>query len=77
MTTTTHDHHAGPAPEMADVSPNVGAMGDPVCGMRVAPDAPDSETYLGTLYRFCGKKCAEAFRKEPTKYIKSPSVFNE
>jgi Cu2+-exporting ATPase len=52
----------------------MGAVVDPVCGMRVAPDAPESETYLGTLYRFCSKKCAEAFRKEPANYIKSASA---
>jgi Cu2+-exporting ATPase len=51
-----------------------GDMVDPVCGMRVAPDAQDSETYLGTHYRFCSKKCAEAFRKVPAKYIKSETA---
>ena len=45
-------------------------MVDPVCGMRVRPDAPDSTTYLGTLYRFCSRKCADAFHKEPARYVK-------
>src|SRR6266536_1520393 len=46
---------------------------DPVCGMRVGPDAPESATYQGTLYRFCSRHCAEAFRKEPAKYVKPAS----
>src|SRR6186713_1142096 len=76
MSTTAHDHqhHASPAPANADGSPSVGATVDPVCGMRVALDAPESESYLGTLFRFCSMKCAEAFRKEPAKYIKSASA---
>jgi P-type Cu2+ transporter len=73
MSTTAHDHHhhAGPAPESADGSPRLGEMVDPVCGMRVAPDAPDSATYEGALYRFCSRKCADTFRKEPAKYVKT------
>jgi Cu2+-exporting ATPase len=65
-----HDHMALPAG--ADTV-------DPVCGMRVGADAPESMTYQGTLYHFCSSKCAEAFRKEPGRYVtksedKSPSA---
>jgi len=69
-----HHHHHHPAP-----TPHPGASGekheageliDPVCGMRVGPDASESATYQGKLYRFCSKHCAEAFRKEPAKYVK-------
>ena len=74
MSTPAHHHHHHPAP-----TPHPGASGekheagdliDPVCGMRVSPDASESATYQGKLYRFCSKHCAEAFRKEPAKYVK-------
>jgi len=46
---------------------------DPVCHMRVGADASESVMYQGTLYRFCGRKCAEAFRKDPDRYVKATS----
>ncbi len=47
-----------------------GAGVDPVCGMKVGADAAESATVEGTLYRFCSRTCATAFRAEPTKYVK-------
>jgi Cu2+-exporting ATPase len=47
---------------------------DPVCGMKVAADAPESATYQQTLYRFCSRKCADAFRKEPSKYTTTAGI---
>ncbi len=73
MSTTTHDvHHHGEQPPQS-AAPSVGAV-DPVCGMRVGADAPDSASYRETLYRFCSRKCADAFRKEPAKYIPTANV---
>ena len=45
--------------------------------MRVGPDAPESTTHLGTIYRFCSRKCADAFRKEPAKYVKATSASHK
>jgi P-type Cu2+ transporter len=59
-----HGHEHGAA--VADAGP---ALVDPVCGMRVGPDAPESATYQGTTYRFCSRKCAEAFRQDPARYV--------
>ncbi|HYM18548.1 MAG TPA: heavy metal translocating P-type ATPase [Micropepsaceae bacterium] len=43
---------------------------DPVCGMNVDPHtAKHRAEYLGRTYYFCGAKCAEKFKAEPTKYI--------
>ena len=73
MSTTTHQHHHPEKPRDPDTGRSPGDMVDPVCGMRVSPDAPESATYQGTLYRFCSKHCTEAFRKEPAKYVKPAS----
>ena len=59
-----HAHHTGHGPHSDAV-----AMVDPVCGMRVGPDAPDSATYAGVVYRFCSRHCAEKFRHDPAKYV--------
>jgi P-type Cu+ transporter len=46
---------------------------DPVCGMRVAADAPLRHEHAGTTYRFCGPRCLERFRKDPAAFL-APSV---
>ncbi|WP_255636694.1 heavy metal translocating P-type ATPase [Hyalangium versicolor] len=44
---------------------------DPVCGMKVNPQAPKGGTfeYEGRTYYFCNPKCREKFRAEPQKYL--------
>ncbi|MBL0142044.1 MAG: heavy metal translocating P-type ATPase [Betaproteobacteria bacterium] len=64
--------HDRPKPGTGEL-PIAGSGIDPVCGMRVGPDAPDSATYRDGLYRFCSRKCAEAFRLDPAKYAKVDS----
>jgi Cu2+-exporting ATPase len=67
---TDHDHAHGPrktTPIGAAQPP--GELIDPVCGMRVRADAPHSATYQGITYRFCCGGCADAFRKDPAKYV--------
>src|SRR5205807_4791144 len=76
MSTPAHHHHdsaAAPHPGASDATHEAGELIDPVCGMQVSPDAPETATYRGTLYRFCSRHCAEAFRKEPDKYVKPAS----
>ena len=68
---TDHQHHHHHAGHDAAVMDTAAAMVDPVCGMKFGPDAAESETYKGTLYRFCSRKCAEAFRKDPARYVKA------
>ena len=62
-------HHHDQASDHAAVVETPEAI-DPVCGMRVGPDAPESETYEHVLYRFCSRECAKAFRKDPAHYVK-------
>jgi YHS domain-containing protein len=46
---------------------------DPVCGMRVDPDAARAQgltyTHEGREYAFCGKGCLLDFKDEPAKYL--------
>jgi Cu+-exporting ATPase len=44
---------------------------DPVCGMRVDPDAPRGgrHTHDGTVYSFCSTGCRDRFAADPTPYL--------
>lgn len=42
---------------------------DPVCGMRIAPDAEIQFEHRGVIYRFCDKACAETFRDDPERWV--------
>src|SRR5712692_8213101 len=45
---------------------------DPVCGMFVDPATEAaSRDYGGKTYSFCAPGCAEAFDKDPARYVKS------
>ena len=37
---------------------------DPVCGMRVDPEAAENVDHLGKRYHFCSSRCAEHFRED-------------
>jgi Cu+-exporting ATPase len=63
-----HHHHRDDAGSQA-MSEAKPTTIDPVCGMRVAVDAPESETYGGVTHRFCSRGCAEKFRADPQKYV--------
>ncbi len=41
---------------------------DPVCGMRVARDAPLHLEFRGVTYRFCDPACAATFRDDPERW---------
>src|SRR5881628_1070995 len=74
MTTTSHHRHPEHQPRKTEPGRSSGDLIDPVCGMHVSADAPESATYQGTLYRFCSRKCAEAFRNDPSKYVHASSA---
>ncbi len=42
---------------------------DPVCGMKVAADAPIREQYAGEAYFFCGERCRAKFRQSPRSFV--------
>ncbi|WP_263451655.1 heavy metal translocating P-type ATPase [Hyalangium gracile] len=62
----SHSHGHVAAPGQDDGRPV-----DPVCGMKVNPQAPKGGTYdyEGHTYFFCNPKCREKFRAEPHKYL--------
>jgi len=43
---------------------------DPVCGMRVALDAPLAHEHRGVTYRFCAPSCLARFRADPAQFVK-------
>lgn len=51
----------------------IDANEDPVCGMRVDPEAARatglSHTHEGREYVFCGKGCLLDFREDPDRYL--------
>ncbi|HYH96056.1 heavy metal translocating P-type ATPase [Hyalangium sp.] len=61
-----HAHPHVPVPDESDPRPV-----DPICGMRVNPEAPKGGTfeYKGHTYFFCNPKCREKFSAEPQKYL--------
>jgi len=42
---------------------------DPVCGMDVDPEQGYGKMHDGTLYRFCSRRCLDAFEAEPARYL--------
>lgn len=65
-----HHHHLSQAPMAAPMEDD-GRPVDPVCGMKVNPQAPKGGTYEyeGRTYFFCNPKCREKFRADPQKYL--------
>jgi Cu+-exporting ATPase len=61
--------------ESAEEAPRVAGNGegsrlvDPVCGMRVASDAPHRLEHAGVTYRFCRAGCLERFREDPERWL--------
>ena len=51
--------------------PETGAkVRDPVCGMMVDPArTPHHAEHDGAVYHFCGARCLEKFKANPTKYL--------
>ena len=47
---------------------------DPVCGMRVAPDAPRRFDHAGTTYRFCSDRCLARFSADPQSFLAPKSA---
>ena len=43
---------------------------DPVCGMKVAANTPNTFTYKGETYGFCSPDCRDKFAANPAKYLK-------
>jgi Cu+-exporting ATPase len=64
-----HDRH-GQAP----AAPAGAALTDPVCGMRVGPDAAHRASYQGRTYAFCSAGCKARFEADPARYASAESA---
>ena len=42
---------------------------DPVCGMKVTPEAGYGKMHNGKLIRFCSRGCLDKFEAEPERYL--------
>ncbi len=42
---------------------------DPVCRMKISPDATDTYTFEEVTYGFCSKGCRLAFTKDPAVFL--------
>lgn len=46
---------------------------DPVCGMRLHPDADHQLSHAGKRYRFCSASCAREFAENPELFLRTAS----
>ena len=44
---------------------------DPVCGMQIPSHEGYGKMHSGHLYRFCSRKCLDAFDADPSRYTRS------
>ena len=56
------------APTTAPIDAVTGYL-DPVCGMKVAADAPIRHTHEGVTHGFCSEACRERFAADPATYL--------
>lgn len=47
---------------------------DPVCGHEVAVEQGYGKMHAGRLYRFCSRKCLDAFETDPARYAEKPEI---
>ena len=58
-------------PEGVKIVEKKALVTDPVCGMKIDPDAAYSKIeHEGRVIYFCSKMCEEEFKKNPKKYVK-------
>ncbi|MBT8433760.1 MAG: YHS domain-containing protein [Gammaproteobacteria bacterium] len=46
---------------------------DPVCAKNVPPNEGYGKMHEGRLYRFCSRKCLDAFDQNPERYLPESS----
>ena len=65
-----HQHHEGHGSDRAELTRTVV---DPVCGMRVDPQASKHHLDLaGAIYHFCSARCLDKFKADPDRYLSPP-----
>jgi Cu+-exporting ATPase len=74
-----HGSHTGPRHERNGDSGPAGQVTDPVCGMRIDPDAAaGSVEHQGRRYYFCSPHCQARFEAAPDAYLRrQPAAARE
>jgi len=65
----SHGGH-GPGSGAAELSGGV----DPVCGMHVDSGAGYALVHLGRPWRFCSRRCLDAFEREPARFTSATAA---
>ena len=73
MDTHDHEHPHDNAPAASDGSqaatpPQATPLKDPVCGMTVTEQSPNTLTHEGRPYYFCSTRCKDKFATSPQQY---------
>lgn len=50
---------------------------DPVCGKDVDPQQGYGKMHEGVLYRFCSRRCLDAFEADPGRYLTARTAEGE
>jgi Cu+-exporting ATPase len=68
---TAHSHHAHPLPPASLPDAADGKVTDPVCGMRIDPQAAKggSLEHAGQRYHFCSTRCHDRFSADPQQFL--------
>ena len=72
-----HEHHHTHSPEHATQHHLQSAVQpdgekpfvDPVCGMKVGPNAEREVAYRGVVHHFCSTRCVDKFKAAPERYV--------
>lgn len=60
-----HGGHRGRHPDERNDTKHV----DPVCGKNVSPSEGYGKMHANRLYRFCSRRCLDAFDADPNRYL--------
>ena len=71
-----HDHHQHDLadPKTVGTSNLPSALKDPVCGMAVTTDSPNTLEHDGKPYYFCSARCKAKFVADPMTYLRKQTV---
>ncbi len=64
-----HAGHGGHGDHHGEKGKSAQTEVDPVCGMKVQPDAGYSRRYGGAELRFCSRSCLDKFDANPQQYL--------
>jgi len=70
-----HEHGGNKSAPSNDVDGTSPRVKDPVCGMMIEPArAAGQHEHRGRTYHFCGTRCLERFKADPTRFVETAST---